>query len=81
MGQKMESVKLGALLHITPDLEAGGREAAKMVDAILKGADPGKIPVKPPAKFQLGINLTTALKLNIVVPPDILGLAGNHVYR
>lgn len=81
MGQKMESVKLGALLHITPDMEASGREAAKMVDAILKGADPGKIPVTPPAKFQLGINLATALKLNIVVPPDILDLAGTHVYR
>ena len=81
MGQTLESVKAGALLHITPDLEASGREAAKFVDALLKGTDPGKIPVIPPSKFQFGINLTTALKLNIVVPPDILDLAGDHVYR
>ncbi|EMS79940.1 ABC transporter substrate-binding protein [Desulfotignum phosphitoxidans] len=81
MGQTMDSVKMGALLHITPDLEAGGREAANFVAAFLKGADPGTIPVTAPARFQLGINLTTALNLNIVVPPDILALAGNHVYR
>jgi len=81
MGQTMDSVKMGALMHITPDLEAGGREAADFVAEILKGKDPGTIPVTPPARFQLGINLTTALNLNIVVPPDILSLAGNQVYR
>ncbi len=81
IGQSLESAKLGALLNISPDLEASGREAAKLVDAILKGTDPGEIPVTPPSKFQLAINLTTALKLNIVVPPDILELAGEHVYR
>jgi putative tryptophan/tyrosine transport system substrate-binding protein len=81
MGQRLTSVKMGALLYMTPDLEAGGREAAKIVDAILNGANPGEIPVTPPARFQLGINISTALKLNIVVPPDILDLAGDHVYR
>jgi len=81
MGQTMDSVKMGALMHITPDLEAGGREAADLVMAILEGTNPGAIPVTAPARFQLGINLTTALNLNIVVPPDILALAGSHVYR
>jgi putative tryptophan/tyrosine transport system substrate-binding protein len=81
MGQTMDSVKMGALMHITPDLEAGGREAAEIVAAILEGTDPGIIPVIPPARFQLGINLTTALDLNIVVPPDILALAGKNVYK
>lgn len=81
MGQTMDSVKMGALMHITPDLEAGGREAANFVAAFLQGTDPGTIPVTTPARFQLGINLTTALNLNIVIPPDILALAGNHVYR
>jgi putative tryptophan/tyrosine transport system substrate-binding protein len=81
IGNNQACVKKGALLHITPDLEASGREAAIFVDAILKGADPGEIRVTPPGKFQIGINLTTALKLNIVVPPDMLDLAGDHVYR
>ncbi len=81
MGQTMESVKMGALMHITPDLAAGGREAAKLVDAILKGVDPGTIPVTAPAKFTLGINIATALRLHIVVPPDILELAGDNIYQ
>lgn len=81
MGQKLESVAMGALLHITPDAREGGREAAEFVDAILKGADPGQIPVKASSVFQVGINLTTALKLNIVVPSDIIELAGEHLYR
>ncbi len=81
MGNNKASVQQGALLHITPDIEASAREAAIFVDAILKGANPGKIPITPPAKFQIGINLSTALKLDIVVPPDMLDLAGDHVYR
>jgi putative tryptophan/tyrosine transport system substrate-binding protein len=81
MGQTMESVKMGALIHITPDLAAGGQEAAKLVDGLLRGADPGTIPVTAPAKFTLGINIATAQRLHIVVPPDILELAGDNVYR
>lgn len=81
MGTKLESVKLGALLHLTPSIEASGRETAMLADAILKGADPGKIPVTPPTAFELGINLTTALENKIVVPPDLLELAGEHIYR
>jgi len=81
MGQTMESVKMGALMHITPDLAAGGQEAAKLVDGLLKGTDPGSIPVTAPATFTLGINIATAQRLLIVVPPDILELAGDNVYR
>jgi putative ABC transport system substrate-binding protein len=81
MGQTLKSVKTGALVHITPDIEAEGREAAKWVHAILKGYDPGNIRVTSSQVFELGINLATALKLNIVVPPDILDLAGDNVYR
>jgi len=81
MGTKLESVKLGALLHLTPSIEASGRETAMLADAILKGADPGSIPATPPTAFELGINLTTALENKIVVPPDLLELAGEHIYR
>lgn len=81
MGTKLGSVKMGALMHVTPNMEASGRETALLADEILKGKDPGTIPVTPPSNFDLGINLTTALKLSIVIPPDMLQLAGEHVYR
>ncbi len=80
-GTKLSSVKMGALLHVTPDWEASGRETAAIAHAILNGADPGAIPVAPPGTFLLGLNLATALRLNIVVPPDLMQLAGPHVYR
>jgi putative tryptophan/tyrosine transport system substrate-binding protein len=81
MGTKLSAVKAGALLHLTPSIESSGKEAAIMVDNILNGVDPGKIPVTPPSKFDLGINLSTALKMRIVIPPDIFKLAGEHIYR
>ena len=68
-------------MHITPNLEAAGREVALLADKILKGKDPGQIPVTPPLKFDLGFNLSTALKLKIVIPPDMLKLAGKNIYR
>jgi putative ABC transport system substrate-binding protein len=81
MGTKLKSVEMGALLHLTPSIEGSGREAAMLADAILKGADPGELPVVPPKDFELGINLTTAIHMNIVIPPDLLKLAGDQIYR
>ena len=39
------------------------------------------IPVAPPETFLLGLNLATALRLGIVAPPDLMQLAGPHIYR
>ena len=80
-GTKLDSVKRGTLLHITPNMEDSGRETAMLADAILKGADPGTIPPNPPGSFTVGVNLATALQYKIVIPPDILDLAGEHIYR
>ncbi len=81
MGTKIKAVELGALLHLTPSVEGSGREVAGLAHAILKGADPGKIPPTPPSDFEMGINLKTALDLELVIPPDILRLAGDNVFR
>ena len=80
-GTHLESVRMGALLHLTPDMEQSGRETAALADAILNGRPPGEIPATPPSAFQLGVNLGTALKMGIVIPPDILALAGEDVFR
>jgi len=80
-GTKLKSVRLGALMHLTPSMEPSGREAAALAVAILKGRPPGEIPPTPPSAFELGLNLTTALKLGIVIPPDILALAGENIFH
>ncbi len=81
MGTKMQSVKSGALLHLTPSTEQEGREAALIAESILQGAIAGRIAPTPPSTFEVGINLTTALKHNIVIPPDILQLAGDQAFH
>jgi len=80
-GANKLSSQAGALIYLAADAESDGREVALLADRILNGEDPGDIPVIPPIKFNLGINLTTAQKLNIIVPPDILKLAKGNLFR
>jgi ABC transporter substrate binding protein len=51
------------------------REAASYVDRILRGANPGELPVQLPTKYQLVINIRAAKALGLNIPNSIQLLA------
>ena len=57
-----------------PNLVNQFRRAADFVDKILRGANPGDMPIEQPTKFDLVINLTTAKTLRLEVSAKLLAL-------
>jgi len=64
-------VKAGALMSLGINYPANWRRAAVFVDKILKRADPATLPVEP-AQLELVINLKTAERIGVTIPPEIL---------
>lgn len=51
------------------------RQAARLVDKILKGTKAGEIPVERPIKLELIVNLKTAKQIGLTIPPNLLARA------
>ena len=61
----------GGLLSYGPDPAERFQRAAVYVDRILRGAQPGDLPVEQPSTFQLVVNVKTATSLGLTIPESL----------
>jgi putative tryptophan/tyrosine transport system substrate-binding protein len=67
-----ETAEEGGLLSYGPRVLLIYRHVVTLVDKILRGARPADLPIEQPTKFELAVNLKTAIAIGITIPPTLL---------
>jgi putative tryptophan/tyrosine transport system substrate-binding protein len=65
----------GGLISYGPNIAEMTRRSAAFVDKILKGANPGDLPIEAPTEYELVINLNTANTFGVTIPEKLLIVA------
>jgi putative tryptophan/tyrosine transport system substrate-binding protein len=70
-----EFTEMGGLISYGASLTAMWRRGALYVDRVLRGSNPGDLPIEQPTRFELVVNPKTAKALGLEIPPNILARA------
>jgi putative tryptophan/tyrosine transport system substrate-binding protein len=65
-------VERGALVSYGPNFYETGRQAAHLVDKIIKGANPAEIPVEAISSLEFVINLKVVKATGLTIAPEVL---------
>jgi ABC-type uncharacterized transport system substrate-binding protein len=69
---RSDFVEAGGLMSYGPNVPDMSHRAATYVDKVLKGANPGDLPIERPTKFEFMINLKVAKQIGLTIPQSIL---------
>ena len=69
----------GGLIAYGPNVPAHFRLAADYVDHILRGANPGDLPINASSQFDFVVNLRTAHALGLALPPGFVSAANEVI--
>jgi putative ABC transport system substrate-binding protein len=65
----------GGLISYGTDIARSFAQAASSIDRLLKGETPSDLPLQPPSRYDLVLNLKTAKAMGLNVPASVLALA------
>jgi ABC-type uncharacterized transport system substrate-binding protein len=69
---QVQNVEAGGLMSYGPDISESYRRGAYYVDRLLKGAKAAELPIEPPSKIELCVNLKAAGALGLTLPDRLL---------
>jgi putative tryptophan/tyrosine transport system substrate-binding protein len=72
MFEAREFVEDGGLIAYGPNIAEMTRRSASLIVKVLKGANPGDLPIEHPTSFELIVNVQTGKALGITIPATML---------